>query len=488
MHIYFSALPFLPPRTELHRRFGHEKEGALMVKSRVKSHWAACVQSIGVDSQVYSVAVSEDGTRIAAGTESGQILVIDATTGTRIHQFQGHIDRIRSVAFSRDGKSIISSSYDQTVKFWDSMSGEERLRLSYTSHISSVAFSPDDARVVSGSGDGVVRVLDSKSGTALLTLVGHTDDISSVAFSPDGASIVSGSWDMDVRVWDNASGNPLLIMEDHTSNVSSVAFSPDGASIVSGSWDMSVRVWDSKSGRIQFILRGHRSPIYSVAFSPNGSRIVLGSEDGTVRVWDRLEGRELLTLQGHTSDVHSVAFLPDGVHIVSGSHDSTLRVWDRRFDVGQLSLRGHSGCVNSVAISPNGRLTVSGSDDRTVRVWDNTSGTELRILKAFAVVLEVSFTANGRYVEGRTNETVLRWEAGTGMKISHLDSSPEPRLTMRSLCFFENGRIVKTDTNGRIVAICHVPASYDVRNASFHGNIGALGLATGEVIILEIPV
>jgi WD40 repeat protein len=108
-----------------------------------------------------------------------------------------------------------------------------------------VAFSPDGRRIVSGSVDGTVRVWYGSSGQQISILKGHEDWVYSVAFSPDGRRIVSGSGDKTVRVWDGSSGQQISILKGHEGWVGSVAFSPDGRRIVSGSGDGTVRVWDA---------------------------------------------------------------------------------------------------------------------------------------------------------------------------------------------------------------------------------------------------
>jgi len=117
----------------------------------------------------------------------------------------------------------------------------------HTISVNSVAFSPDGRHIVSGSWDHTIRVWDVQTGGQVgNTLQGHTASVWSVAFSPDGRHIVSGSKDVTIQVWNiqtaSQVGNPL---QGHTSSVWSVAFSPDGRHIMLGSEDHTIQCWDA---------------------------------------------------------------------------------------------------------------------------------------------------------------------------------------------------------------------------------------------------
>ena len=137
--------------------------------------------------------------------------------------------------------------------------------------VSSVAFSRDGRRVVSGSGDKTVRIWNSMTGEVEAELEGHTDSVMSVAFSQDGSRVVSGSGDKTVRIWNVMTGEVEAELEGHTDSVTFVAFSQDGSRVVSGSGDKTVRTWNTITGKVEGELKGHTDSVMSVVFSQDGS-------------------------------------------------------------------------------------------------------------------------------------------------------------------------------------------------------------------------
>jgi len=384
---------------------------------------------LGHHSYATSIAYSLDGRRIVSGSADKTLRLWDAATGKPIGSpLQGHTSWVRSVAFSPDGRRIVSGSEDNTLRLWDAATGKQ-IGAPLEGHsdlVNSVAFSPDGRRIVSGSFDNTLRLWDAASGKQIgAPLEGHSDLVNSVAFRPDGRRIVSGSEDRTLRLWDAATGKPIgAPLEGHGSKVTSVAFSRDGSLIVSGSEDYSdpLGLWDGFTGKRKKWMRGVARNIRSVAFSPDGSKIVSGSEDTNLQLWDVFSGKSIGTpLEGHTDSVLSVAFSPDGRHLVSCSRDTTLRLWDAATGKPMgPPLDGQKALFFSVAFSPDGRRIVSGSEDKTLRLWDAATGKQIGgpLDDHKDKVNTAAFSPDGRrIVSGSADNTLRLWDASSGAPI-----------------------------------------------------------------------
>jgi WD40 repeat protein/serine/threonine protein kinase len=156
--------------------------------------------------------------------------------------------------------SFLAVGSGQTIHLIDCTTWDAMAQLkSHTGNIYALAFSPDGKNLVSGAADRTLCVWDIESRQLLRTLTGPTGDVYAVIFSPDGRRVVSAGRDRAIRIWDTVHWEEITQLHGHTSLVYCLAFNPDGSTLASGGGDACVRLWDIRPYRAQANLRPNPS-------------------------------------------------------------------------------------------------------------------------------------------------------------------------------------------------------------------------------------
>jgi F-box and WD-40 domain protein MET30 len=337
--------------------------------------------------------------------------------------FRGHTNGVMCLQF--DENTLMTGSYDTTIKVWDIESGEEIRTL--TGHASGVrCLQFDDTKLISGSIDRSLKVWNWRTGECISTYMGHSSGVIGLHF--DSTIVASSSMDKTIKIW-NFVDKSTFLLRGHTDWVNAVKVDTASRTIFSASDDFTVRLWDLDTktciksfeghvGQVQQVIplpqefeleecdvnteqesvssttcaagnppveshpsspAAHHPPTAPMAISLNESygpnfppsrplppRYMLTSAlDSTIRLWDTATQRCLRTYFGHVEGVWALA--ADTLRIVSGAEDRMVKVWDTRSERCERTFTGHAGPVTCVGLSDERMAT--GSEDCDVRIY-----------------------------------------------------------------------------------------------------------------------
>jgi WD40 repeat protein/energy-coupling factor transporter ATP-binding protein EcfA2 len=376
---------------------------------------------------------SEDGTArlwtLQGGGRPGSAAPALAIRGAPV-VLSGHAGRISDIAFAADGGRVATTA-DDGVRVWRTRPLEplvlgEHAGEGRGNEIETVAFSPDGRFVVSASRDGTARVWKIDGSGLAVTLDRHTDWVRGALFSPaDPSTVVTISEDRTLLVWSLsavATERQRLALKNRPL---SLAFSPDGTRVAVGS-TASVEVLRLADLKVETALPdGPDRWVFDVAFSDDGSRVA-AARDRTAAVWRPSAGGEPTTVGGEdAARVLAVAFSPDGSRLATGSAGNTARIWTLPEAAPEPWEVRHGAEVNDVALGTDAardrRWLLTASSDRTVRLTDAGTGREVLSFEHPAAVRAARFDpAGGRIVTGADDGVIRLWRHDLGRLVAVL--------------------------------------------------------------------
>ena len=271
-----------------------------------------------INDTIVNLAVSPDNNYAVMVAVNSEIYLLDLINKTK-SVLQGHEDAITSVAFSPDGKYVLTGSLDNTACVWD------------------VTHPQAAPRVLHHHNDP------------------NTYDPVSAVFSSNGRFILTGFLN-NAYVWnatDQATTPIITVSYKHHSFINSVTFSPNGKYVLTGSRNNKAYLWDLANPQAPFrVLNHEQENISSVAFSPDEQYVLILSSDdnlldddyfaapdeeshcSTVCLWDLTDSAAAPRILYHNQNIRSVVFSPDGKCILAATLDGKLRVSELDYWLG----------------------------------------------------------------------------------------------------------------------------------------------------------
>jgi WD40 repeat protein/serine/threonine protein kinase len=335
--------------------------------------------------EVTNLTFDPAGRRLAIATATGDVLIWDVVSDTRVAQLQGVGQSIAQIAFSPDGAHLAAGTTDGVVRVWTTATNRLESDLKYhRGLILSVEFDRSSQLLVTTGTDGVVVVSDLATGIALSTFEG-TQPFITAQFAPTEPRIIGASWDGTARIWaatptyrrwtSPAIGGECASDESQDADRRFLAI------------DCKVRgtyVWDTAQNQLLARLPGASNPggDFHAAFpavSAAGDRaaIAIGT---TVAVYELPSGKLLRTIT-HSGNVNAVAFAPAGHDLASASIDGAPQV--TRDGLAPVAMPPIDGGIDVVGILANGRMIAAARDLSSpstrglIRIYDTFNATQV---------------------------------------------------------------------------------------------------------------
>jgi WD40 repeat protein len=330
----------------------------------------------GLSSPVNAGAFLPGRPDVVMGLGNGQVLLWHPQPLPELPQLQGHAHEVWDIAFSDDGRRLASFGGDGLVKLWDLQTGALLSDLAgHEGWSSCLAMAPGSPRLVSADFLGRVLSWDLDAGRLAGEFLGHEARVRDLAFSPDGAILAAGGDLGEVILWDARTGAVQGRLPGEGAKIRSLAFRPDGRVLAMADDVARVILWDFQGNRrLGSFAAGSTtsatSAVTCIAFSPDGRLLAGGDNLGSVILWDAMSGRELVRRSLlHAEELSDITFSPDGRLLATAGQDGVVSLLDVATGEAHLSLNGHTGGVNAVAFSPDGRTLASASHDGSIRLW-----------------------------------------------------------------------------------------------------------------------
>ncbi len=280
---------------------------------------------------VEAAAFDVTGATFAVSRADGSIHLYQANGQAGV-VMQGHDGRVEGLAIRNNGTVLASGSDDESVRVWNTASGEEIAKLDTAEDwVRSVVFNPLNGDLAFAGGDQKVTIW--RENTPIM-LSGHQASVRSLAYSADGAVLASGDRDSKIWLWDT-NGTQISMLNTEGGAILALAFSPSGTQLVSGDFDGNVKVWTVTTRRVENEMPHYPSAVRMMMYNATGTLIIIGYEDGTVGLWDMTDTPPAFIPPASSSPVRALSWQANETSLLVIYGDGTVMGWGTSRAIGE---------------------------------------------------------------------------------------------------------------------------------------------------------
>ncbi|KAL8305094.1 hypothetical protein RB601_009753 [Gaeumannomyces tritici] len=263
------------------------------------------------DSQVNRLCISPDKRYLAAaGHHTVKLFDIKSTNPNPLIVFEGHTGNITGVAFHCEGKWMVTSSEDGTVKIWETRSGSIQRSYSHGCPANDVVIHPNQGEIISCDRSGSVRVWDLAENNCSHELIPEEDvSVSSVTVASDGSLLCAANNNL-VQNFERTQLLPVTHFSAHKEYITRILLSPDVKKLATCSADHTTKIWEvdvepsRASGEpqpfeLEATLTNHQRWVWDCAFSADSAYLVTACSDHYARLWELHSQTIIRTYNGH---------------------------------------------------------------------------------------------------------------------------------------------------------------------------------------------
>ena len=438
----------------------------LLLYKSVPAQTPNLVLPVGHTSSVSSVAFSPDGRFVVTASWDNTAKVWQSPEGRLLLDLKGHRGSLTSASYSNDGLFLVTTAKDSTAMIW--RAGDGLLLHTLRAHrdwVNTATFSNDNRQLATASWDNTVKIWDVQSGKFKTTLKAHTGPVNTVLYSADAKYLLTSSKDSTSIVW-SSEGKKIAQLKGHKDWVNAAIFGQDGKTVITASRDGTCRIWNLQTGKLLYELRGHSSSVNDVKIIPSTGSFVSAGNDGMLIVWNINDGREMLRIQAHEAPITRVRCFNN--LIISAGADNAARLW-RSNGEALGSLVGHEGGLIEAAFDTSGKYIATASMDNSARIWDVEKLSSTGILNGHtSVVTSAAYSGDGQYlVTASWDKTAKIWNAADGRLISNLKGHSD---WINTAAFSHDGKMVVTASSDNTARVWSVPDGHLVIELKGHGD------------------